>query len=265
MNSTIRVPVSVIVPCYRCTATIGRALDSILAQSAAPAEVLLIDDGSGDGTLAALQAHQARHGDTTRVVSLPVNCGAAAARNAGWDAAIQPFIAFLDADDSWHPEKLALQHAYMQRNPEVALCGHGRVWVQGDITADRMPPGPAAIRIGARGLLFRNAFSTPTVMAKRALPFRFDPDRRHAEDVFLWQQIAFSGLRIDRLELDLAYIHKAPYGATGLSADLWQMERAELDNFVAHYKAKRIGLGLLAAAAAFSYGKHLKRVLVATG
>ncbi len=118
--------VSVIIPCFRCAKTIERAIASVAAQTVLPAEVILVDDASGDGTrllLSELKSHYAT--GWVKLVLLDQNVGAGSARNAGWAAASQPLIAFLDADDAWHFRKIEIQHAYMAANPDVALCGHG--------------------------------------------------------------------------------------------------------------------------------------------
>ena len=101
-----RVPVSVVIPCYRCADTIERAVESVIAQTASPAEVWLVEDGSGDDgrTLAVLHELRQRHSGevSIEVISLGKNFGCAVARNTGWDASPQLYIAFLDADDAWH-------------------------------------------------------------------------------------------------------------------------------------------------------------------
>ncbi|MHB1099234.1 MAG: glycosyltransferase family 2 protein, partial [Burkholderiales bacterium] len=112
--SLAKVPVSVIIPCYRCAETIARAVDSVLKQTLPPEEILLVEDCSGDdgNTLAVLHSLQ-QNNPFIRVIPLAKNGGPAAARNAGWDAAKQPYIAFLDADDAWHPKKLEIQYSWM--------------------------------------------------------------------------------------------------------------------------------------------------------
>lgn len=108
-------PVSVVVPCWRCRDTIARAVESIAAQTRLPHEVILVDDASGDGTAGALHALAGRYPkDWITVIEQRDNGGAGVARNAGWETASSPYIAFLDADDAWHPKKLEIQVAWME-------------------------------------------------------------------------------------------------------------------------------------------------------
>lgn len=262
MNRNEIAAVSVVIPCYRCADTVTRAVNSIVQQTQKPAEVILIDDASGDGTLVVLQALEKEYSGWIKVVALKENSGVASARNAGWTIATQPYIAFLDADDAWHPAKLAIQHEYMRQHPSVALCGHQCVEMKNDVIPPRLPAVLSSKDISATSLLFRNAFSTPTVMLKRELSFRFLAGKRCAEDFFLWQQIAFAGLQVVRLESPLAYVHKPLYGAGGLSAALWRMEKGELANFMYLYREKKIGLLLTFTSVLFSLLKYLKREVV---
>jgi len=256
------VAISVVIPCYRCALTIGRAVDSVFQQSVIPSEIILVEDCSADETLVALQELERVHPGMIKIVWMKSNGGAASARNAGWVIATQPYIAFLDADDSWHPEKLRIQYEYMRNNPDVALCGHQCVWVHDSETPPVLPKNLHATKISASSLLFKNAFSTPTVMLKGDISFRFQEGKRCAEDLLLWQQIAFAGLQVVRLESPLAYVYKHLYGAGGLSAQLWKMEKGELSDFIFLYRAKNICFLLYSAAILFSLAKFIKRLLV---
>jgi glycosyltransferase involved in cell wall biosynthesis len=80
------------------------------------AQRIVVDDGSADGTVACARSFG------VRTIIQPRNGGPSAARNAGVAASRQPWVAFLDADDRWHPEKLALQWAAVRRWPEAGLC-----------------------------------------------------------------------------------------------------------------------------------------------
>ena len=104
---TDTVPVSVVVPCYRCSLTLERAVKSVAGQARRPVELILVDDFSNDETAKLLEVLAARYeAGWIKIKWLVQNVGAASARNIGWAAATQPFVAFLDADDAWHAEKL---------------------------------------------------------------------------------------------------------------------------------------------------------------
>lgn len=257
------VPVSAVIPCYRCYATIGRAVESIAQQSARPAEIILVDDASGDDTLTVLQELAQAYPGWIKILQRDENQGAAGARNAGWEASSQPYIAFLDADDTWHPEKLRIQYEYMHNNPEVAASGHRYVVSRDGGALPDVPLVSAVTRIGPVSLVFRSCFATPTVMLKRDIPFRFPDNRRYSEDLNLWQKIAFSGLPVMRLESQLASIYKAPYGEGGLSAQLWEMEKGELANLAELRRERMIKGPLYAVAVVFSVAKYIKRLLLA--
>ena len=109
--------ISCIVPVFNAERFIADALDSILAQSYRPIEVVVIDDGSTDKTPEVVTAY----GDRLRYFR-QAHSGAPQARNFGLGLAQGEFIAFLDADDLWHPEKLARQMARFEARPELDLC-----------------------------------------------------------------------------------------------------------------------------------------------
>jgi glycosyltransferase involved in cell wall biosynthesis len=110
--------VSTIIPTFNNEGTLARAIASALAQDLdEPAEVIVVNDGSTDATAAIL----AGYGDRIRVIEQS-NAGAAAARNAGASAARGDYLAFLDADDQWLPQKLRVMTAAMDRSPDAALA-----------------------------------------------------------------------------------------------------------------------------------------------
>jgi glycosyltransferase involved in cell wall biosynthesis len=108
--------VSCIVPTYNGEAYLAEALDSILGQTYQPLEIIVADDGSTDGTLEIATGY----GPRVRVIA-QANAGPAAARNLGVREACGRFVAFLDQDDVWHPEKLTRQMGRFEARPDLDL------------------------------------------------------------------------------------------------------------------------------------------------
>jgi glycosyltransferase involved in cell wall biosynthesis len=222
-------PVSVVIPCYRCADTIASAVASVAAQKLRPAEVLLVDDGSGDGTLERLKAiARICPDDWVKVLSMPRNGGPSGARNLGWRHASQTWIAFLDADDTWHPHKLSLQMDVLEADPGISLLAH-RMNVQPRTDPPPALSYPLKVRICQRHLMrLGTSFPTASIVLRRDLPFRFDENRRRAEDFLLWAQILLSGYRCAQINQVLASWHKQPFGEGGLSGDLKAMYEASV-------------------------------------
>ena len=106
--------ISVVIPAYNSEGHIGRALDSVLAQTFGADEIIVVDDGSTDGTGEVI----ASYGERVKYIRQE-NAGPGAARNTGIHAATGNWIAFLDADDEWVSEKLRLQVDILKRNIEL--------------------------------------------------------------------------------------------------------------------------------------------------
>ncbi len=221
------VPVTVIVPCYNSADTLSRAVNSVLLQTLPPAALLLIDDASTDNTREMLRELEQTFPGRVRAISLPENRGPSYARNTGWDAATTEFVAFLDADDEWHSRKLEIQLDWFAKHPNAMMCGHQCIEHSG-CTAEIGVAPPVVRSFTLRDMLVSNRFSTPSVMLRRSIRHRFPVSRRHAEDYHLWLSIAADVGHLERIELPLAWYFKPAFGASGLSANLWAMEKGEL-------------------------------------
>lgn len=257
--------VSVIIPCYRCTDTIERAVNSIAEQTLLPAEVILVDDCSGDNTLALLYRIQANYPQGwVHVIALPRNAGPGTVRNVGWEAATQPYIAFLDSDDSWHKQKIEIQYGWMQQHPEVAMTGHACKQVGDKIVLsteeDLLADEPGFYEVVKIKLLLSNRFPTRSVMLRNDVPYRFPAGKRYIEDYHLWTEICCNGLKCYRSDFPLAFLYKATYGEKGLSASLWKMEKGELDTYRSLFKQGHIGYIQQSGLFAWSLMRFLKRI-----
>ncbi len=120
VSPSTAVTVSVIIPAYNREQLIGPTLESVLAQTYTDYEVLVVDDGSTDGTRAVAESYVQKFRGRLRCISQP-NQGLSAARNTGCRAAAGRLLAFLDSDDLWKPEKLALQVPAIDADPSIGL------------------------------------------------------------------------------------------------------------------------------------------------
>lgn len=186
--------VSVVIPAYNAAWCVGRAIDSVLAQSFGDFEIIVVDDGSTDTTPAVLGAY----GDAIQVVR-QINGGMSHARNTGIQVARGTYLAFLDADDHWLPEKLARQVELMKRHTELAFCS----------TTARLedPEGQPAGVWGSMAhatLTVADVFADHTriaggassVLARRSAVLTvggFDETLHGAEDTDLWLRLAAHG------------------------------------------------------------------------
>lgn len=254
-------PVSAVIPCWRCGDTIARAMESIDSQSLRPAEVILVDDASGDGTLAELHRLAGQYpAGWVQVIALETNGGPGAARNAGWEYAKQPWIAFLDADDAWHPRKVELQLSWLQQHPDAALCGHTTALSPGPGIYPNAPETPRGWRVGFLKMLIANRFPTRSVMLRRDLPFRF-ADRSVTEDYLLWLEVILAGHAAYRIEAPLAVSFRADFSPGGYSGQLWRHERRELEAWHRLRRDGRITRPTWAIASAWSLVKFVRRHL----
>ena len=258
-----KVPVSVIIPCYRCADTIKRALGSVIAQTLPPEEIILIDDFSNDDgvTLAALDQLWQEHPKTSiKIVLLDKNSGPGSARNAGWKEASQPYLAFLDADDSWHPKKLEIQYQWMVAHPDVVLSGHQTTKISENDTLTELPENLVARSTNKYSLLFSNCFPTRSVMIKRDVAYRFLPEKRYAEDYLLWLTIVFNGQPAWFLESPMAYSFKEDFGDGGLTGNIWKTQLGEMDSYYRILRMNLISKPMFVIVTFFSILKYFRRL-----
>ena len=179
---------SVVVPAHNRAWCLAEALDSVLAQDVAGVELIVVDDGSTDGTPQLL----AGYGDALRVLRQE-NRGVSAARNAGIAAAQGELLAFLDSDDVWLPGKLQAQIDFFAAHPEALICQTEELWVK---NGRRVNPGRRHRKRG--GMIFEPSLelclvSPSAVMLRRGLFDRvglFDERLPACEDYDLWLRVS---------------------------------------------------------------------------
>lgn len=235
--------ISVVVPTWRDQVHVIEAIASIRAQTRTDWEAIVIDDGSDRGVQAALTAHVAGLNDPRiRLVLSARNRGPARNRNLGIRLARGRYLAFLDGDDLWLPEKLTVQLAALQDSAALLCCtAYENFDAQSGATTVRVPPA----RITHAGLLPGNTIGCSTVLIDRTrVPRPRFPDIPMRQDFALWLKILRDGGFA--LGLDRALTRRRIHGAS-LSANKWRAAR-----YTWRMYRDVEGLGPLAAARVFA-------------
>jgi glycosyltransferase involved in cell wall biosynthesis len=184
--------ISVLIACYNAEAYVAEAIQSVLNQTSPAHEIIVIDDGSTDGTADVLAGFSRR-----TVVLRQSNQGVAAALNAGITHATGDAIAFLDADDLWTPGKLALQRDRLSAAPELdAVFAHMESFLSPEL-ATTTPP------LSAEDAAGRPAPIKGTMLIRRTALDRlghFDPARRHADFIAWYARATAQGFRWEMLD-----------------------------------------------------------------
>jgi glycosyltransferase involved in cell wall biosynthesis len=188
--------VSIVIPAYNTEGTIRRAIDSILVQTYKPIEIIVVDDGSKDGTEAVCRTY----GDRIRYIKQD-NGGAAAARNTGIRNANGDFVGFLDADDWYLPEKIKHDIKLFALYPEVGAVTSA--FVQRTASGDMVTPQAGRVFGGAEEARLVDYFlsesqgnwivTTNTILIRREVldvVGVFNVDLTYGEDIDLWCRIA---------------------------------------------------------------------------
>lgn len=183
--------VSVIMPAYNAQDYIEEAIRSVQAQTQQNWELLVLDDGSTDDTLAIAQ-RLARSDPRIRLLPNEENMGVAKTRNRGFSLSRGTYVALLDSDDVWLPEKLERQLEALQRTgADLSYCSYAIIDGAGEqAKADYIVPET----VDFEGMLRENVICCSTALLRRELAVQhpFDPDFYH-EDYVLWLQLLQSG------------------------------------------------------------------------
>lgn len=180
--------VSVIIPVYNRPVKVARAIYSVLNQEILPQEIIVVNDGSDDETSSVLDTFSA----DIRVLYQD-NKGVSAARNLGILAAEGNWIAFLDSDDEWKPDKLKKQLRYLREHPDICILQTDEIWIR---KGKRVNPGKKYTKKG--GDIFEECLpycivSPSTILCKKSLFDTiggFDESLPVCEDYDLWLRIA---------------------------------------------------------------------------
>lgn len=258
--------VSVVVPYYNSQDTLRRTLDSIRSQTLRDFEIITVNDGSKDESLSVVQQFAADYPDIRLKNIDQRNGGPSKARNRGMEESRGKYIAFLDSDDTWEPDKLELQIAYMEAHPEMVITGTNYFVNAGEMLKYALTPD--VVEADFYRMLFKVFYCMSTVMVRRDIVmlehYRFLEGKNYGEDLLFFQQIIrkYRGARISK---PLAAQPKFLYGVSGLSGNLAKCREHELDNIRILYRennksGKKIGKLLYYGLILYSELKHVVRL-----
>jgi glycosyltransferase involved in cell wall biosynthesis len=179
--------ISVVIPTFNRRQTIGRSIDSVLNQTLFPSEIIVVDDGSTDGTSDYIQSNF----PSIKLLSQP-NKGVSAARNMGIKSADANWIALLDSDDEWFSQKLEKQVLALSQNPDVKFCHTEEIWFRNGVHVNQMKKHQKygghifskcldICRISPSSVLFHQSLLDDVGY--------FDKDLKVCEDYDLWLRI----------------------------------------------------------------------------
>ena len=189
--------ISVVIPTFNRRQTIGRSIDSVLNQTLFPSEIIVVDDGSTDGTCDYIQSNF----PSIKLLHQP-NKGVSAARNKGIRYADTNWIALLDSDDEWFPQKLEKQVMTLSQSPDIKFCHTEEIWIRNGVRVNQMKKHQKygghifykcldMCRISPSSVLFHQSILDDVGY--------FDEDLKVCEDYDLWLRITakFPVLYID--------------------------------------------------------------------
>ena len=256
--------VSIIIPVYNSKNTIESVLKSLLNQSYKKFEIILINDGSTDASEQIIREFVCLNKMQNLRYFYQLNKGVSSARNFGLKKALGDYIMFLDSDDFWVKDKIKIQLEIFERNPQIDFLGANRDGLK--ISSFLGKKFNKVNFISDKLLMYKNFFMTSTVAFKREIISEigfFDESMSYSEDWEYFLRIAYKyNCYLYNESLVNSVINKPAYGHSGLSSNLWEMEKGELKTFKLGYKLNIVGLFEYCFVLLFSFLKFSRRVII---
>jgi glycosyltransferase involved in cell wall biosynthesis len=259
----MRSEISAIIPVYNDFDTIERALLSVVKQTySGNIRIIVVNDGSKPEMQDHLNEFIKNNESNNRSFLLlsQENKGVSAARNDGVLNAKSEFIAFLDADDEWHPDKISRQYNIINKRKLNFLAS--------TYTYDEFSKVKSEIKLVRytfKQMLVRNRFSTPSVMMRRQF-FNslggFDESLGYIEDYDLWLRVALVNNIYMIYNPPLVRLHKFAYGVSGLSSNMKMMYSSEKIVYKKLFKNKQINIFQYCMASILLRIKFIKRLII---
>jgi teichuronic acid biosynthesis glycosyltransferase TuaG len=254
MPETEKIQFSVIIPVYNAAKTVERAIASVLEQSYDALEIIVVDDASKDNTAAIVQE---KFAGKVQFIQKLVNQGSSATRNIGMDTAKGNYIAFLDADDVWHKDKLMLVKTILEATPDVSLFYHP--FTQENILDKALPEDMMVYKLPFVKMLPGNVIATSCAVIRNDPKFRFETSMRYTEDYDLWLRIGYRR-NVYFINIPLTQIYRPFLTKGGISENKWKMRRGEMKAYRRLIKLNPLFALLYPFLLVSSVGKHVYKL-----
>jgi teichuronic acid biosynthesis glycosyltransferase TuaG len=250
---------SVIIPVYNGEKFIAGAIQSCLQQTVLPVEIIVVDDASNDDTPAIVQSFDSALVKYSRNSE---NRGPSFSRNRGMAMVRSSWILFLDADDVFHPEKIAIIGQCIDRNKNIRAIGHS-FEVTGNASAkqaDQRLRSPFKLKMfSADEVLLRNPIVTPALGVSSQNGILFNEKMVFAEDHdFILRTTETFGVWF--LNIPLCSLNRRPLTTGGISNNRWMMRKGEMNMYIDYCKRNKL-YPAIPFFLLFSLAKHLKNMI----
>jgi glycosyltransferase involved in cell wall biosynthesis len=263
-NHEATVLVTVVIPMYNAEGTIIRSIESVLEQTVKSIEIIVVNDGSTDGGLELVTNYiSQKQTNNIRLINKK-NGGVSSARNMGMEQAKGNYIAFLDADDAWLPNKLAKQLQVIDKDKTIGMVGCNSIIDK--VKKGGKPYLGQTLLVPLKTFMYKNYFQPSTVVIRKEVMDTvgfFDETQHYAEEGNYFMRVAKKYQCVLLNERLIEYgTGVAGFNNQGLSGNLKEMEKGELKNLKYAHANGYINLFEYVAAVGFSIVKYFRRVLI---
>lgn len=254
--------ISVVIPMYNSKDTIQRALQSVVDQDYKGLfEIIVVNDGSKDNSMEVVELFIERNKSSNIVLISQLNGGVSKARNTGLKNVTGNYIALLDSDDAWFPNKISSQMHILENNSNIDFIGTAFEGFYFKNNAEG-----ELINVKFKKLIFKNYFQPSTVLMKKSIIDKiglFDESQKYAEEGNFFFRVSqeFNCFFYNK-KLIVYGDGKMGFGESGLSANLKEMEKGELKNLKFAYKNNWISFWIYIFAVSFSLCKYVRRIII---
>jgi len=255
---------SIVIPTYNSKNTILKCIESCINQSYKEFEIIVVDDCSSDDTIEIIKEYKVKNNiDNIIIEKLNVNGGASVARNIGIKIARGTYVALLDSDDYFHPNKLEIISKLLLLNNNIDLIGHDYyIETEDEISFANINIKNIELKkIACCSLLLKNFAVTPSIVFKQEINTLFNEKMRYTEDHEFFLRVCHSNFKIYYLDMKLVGLNRAVLTSGGQSSNNFKMRLGEIQMYVDLYKLNYLYIFISPFLVIFSMSKHILRMV----